>query len=331
MEKTHLNYILIGLFVINLVIAGFVVYNNNKLNEYNNNNINSINQLNQKIDEYQKSQNSFNQNLSSKLDTSIDDTNSNFDTINTQIDLNYDYLNTRIEDVNSELFTQIERYKFQSDTSLSKLQDDVDKFNDNLDVLKAKTSSDFSGIIEKVAESTVAVSSSAGIGSGAVIANDGYIVTNQHVVGGKSRVVVKTFGMDEYDADVIATAPLIDLALLKIDENLDDFQIGDEDDIILGGKVIAIGSPKGLDFSVSEGIVSAKGRQIDSTGIKYVQTDLAINRGNSGGPLINDDGKLIGINTLKISESEGLGFAIPPEVVEEFLEQVELQLNITIG
>jgi serine protease Do len=165
------------------------------------------------------------------------------------------------------------------------------------------------------------------LGSGFIISPDGYIVTNEHVVSNAAEVVVTTTTGHKYNARVVGTDPLLDMALLKIDaQNLPCIPLGVSDDAIVGEWVIAIGNPYGLfdindQPSVSVGVISALHRDFrgDIDGRLYtdmMQTDAAINRGNSGGPLINIDGEAVGMNTLIFSESGGsvgIGFAIPSD------------------
>lgn len=161
------------------------------------------------------------------------------------------------------------------------------------------------------------------LGSGFIISSDGYIVTNEHVVQDAEQVVVTTTSAQKYEAKVVGTDPLLDMALLKIDAaGLPSIPWGDSENAIVGEWVIAIGNPYGLfdvndQPSVSVGVISALHRDFQSDGRLYsemIQTDAAINRGNSGGPLLNADGEAVGMNTLIFSEtggSVGIGFSIP--------------------
>ena len=166
-------------------------------------------------------------------------------------------------------------------------------------------------------------------GSGVIISEDGYILTNNHVVSSSSsssfyqmseatKITVKLYNdSTEYEAEIIGTDELTDLAVIKINKNgLTPAELGDSNTLKIGEFVMALGNPLGLDFSVSCGVVSALDREItDTDGKKYklIQTDAAINSGNSGGALVNSQGQIIGLNTLKMSGSgiEGMGFAIP--------------------
>lgn len=166
-----------------------------------------------------------------------------------------------------------------------------------------------------------------GVGSGFIIHGKGYIVTNNHVVQGSSTVYVVTSSGETIEADVVATDPYRDLALVKVDAyNLKPIALGDSDKIRVGEIVFAIGSPLGLPgATVTMGVVSAVGRTISGENIileDLIQTDAAINPGNSGGPLINVNGEAIGVTTAIIPYAQGIGFAIPINTVKRFLEMI---------
>ena len=173
-------------------------------------------------------------------------------------------------------------------------------------------------------------STASGAGSGIIVSSDGYILTNNHVVNSSSsssyyqiteatNVKVKLYNDDtEYDATVVGSDSQTDLAVIKINKDgLTAAELGDSDSVQVGEFAMAIGNPLGLQSSISCGIISAKNREVQDsdtrTTYKLIQTDAAINSGNSGGALVNADGKVIGINTLKLSGTgvEGIGFAIP--------------------
>ncbi|MGR3436625.1 MAG: S1C family serine protease [Shimia sp.] len=163
-----------------------------------------------------------------------------------------------------------------------------------------------------------------GIGSGFVIAEDGLIVTNEHVVDGASRVTVTFADGSEAEAEVLGTDPLTDLALLDIaGDDHPTVPWGTSGEMRVGDEVIAIGAPFGLSFTTTTGIVSATGRNIGSGPYDdFIQTDAAINRGNSGGPLFNAEGEVIGVNTAIISPSgtsAGIGFAVPSDLAERIV------------
>ena len=167
-------------------------------------------------------------------------------------------------------------------------------------------------------------------GSGFIISSDGYLLTNNHVVEDADEVKVSLGDRREYKAEIIGTDPRSDVAVLKIDaENLPTLKIGKSEKLRVGEWVVAIGSPFQLRFSVTSGIVSAKGRSIpngsDSTYVPFLQTDVAINPGNSGGPLFNLDGEVIGINSQIYTRSGGymgVSFAIPIDYAMDVAEQL---------
>ncbi len=178
------------------------------------------------------------------------------------------------------------------------------------------------------------------MGSGFILSKDGYILTNNHVIDGADEISVRLPDRSEYVATLIGTDVRSDLALLKIesDEDLPTVTLGKPRDVEVGEWVLAIGSPFGLDYSVSAGIVSAKGRSLPSeeTGnyVPFIQTDVAINPGNSGGPLFNLEGEVVGINSqiyTRSGGSIGLSFAIPIEVALNVVEQLKQSGQVIRG
>lgn len=210
------------------------------------------------------------------------------------------------------------------------------------------TSQDVTNVIEKASESVVGISklqdngssiflknstSELAIGTGIIISEDGYILTNQHVSGNKySTCYVTLPNGKEYNANVIWADEDIDISIIKINaKGLTTANIGDSDKIKVGNQVYAIGNPIGFEFqrTVTSGIISAKDRTIkieDEQKLTYmedlIQTDATINLGNSGGPLIKSDGTVIGINTVKITTAEGIGFAIPINIVKPIISKI---------
>ena len=169
---------------------------------------------------------------------------------------------------------------------------------------------------------------SSALGSGFVISEDGYIVTNNHVIEGADEILIEFFNGDELEAELVGTDPNTDIALLKVtaDEALPHVPFGNSDTARVGDWVIAMGNPLGQGFSVSAGIVSARNRALSGTYDDYIQTDAAINRGNSGGPLFNMDGEVIGVNTAILSPnggSIGIGFSMASNVVTRVVDQLQ--------
>ena len=163
-----------------------------------------------------------------------------------------------------------------------------------------------------------------GSGSGVILSSDGFIVTNNHVINGAKEITVVTANNNEYEAVLIGTDPTTDIALLKIDaEDLKTIVVANSDAVRLGQWVLAVGNPFNLTSTVTAGIISAKGRDINiideqSAIESFIQTDAAVNPGNSGGALVNTGGELVGINTAISSRSgsfEGYSFAVPANLV----------------
>jgi serine protease Do len=169
-----------------------------------------------------------------------------------------------------------------------------------------------------------------GLGSGFIISPEGYVVTNNHVISGADQItVIFNNGIDEVPAELVGTDPKTDIAVLKIDPNKVDIENvtwGDSSNSRVGDIVLAIGNPLGLGGTVTSGIISSINRDIGSGPyVDFIQTDAPINRGNSGGPLFNLDGEVIGINSMIISQtggSVGLGFSIPANTAKLIVEQI---------
>ena len=169
-----------------------------------------------------------------------------------------------------------------------------------------------------------------GTGSGVIISPDGYIITNYHVIENSSEVIVTTNNNKEYEADIIGFDEVTDIAVLKIDSNtnLDYIFFGDSDSTLIGEWVLAVGNPYNLNSTVTAGIVSSKSRDLneyDQKNQSFIQTDAAVNFGNSGGALVNIQGELIGINTLIQSMTGGYvgySFAVPSNTVRKIFEDI---------
>jgi serine protease Do len=190
-----------------------------------------------------------------------------------------------------------------------------------------------------------------GLGSGVIISDDGYIITNDHVVGNASKVVITMTNGEHVDAEIVGKDPVSDIAVLKINKgSLPYVSLGNSDDVIIGEWVIALGNPFGL-FEVNQkptvtvGVVSATGMKLSSGENRFyrnmIQTDAAINSGNSGGPLVNSNGEVIGMNTLIYTGNSfaggniGLGFAIPVNKIKKIVDQIKkdgkINRNYDIG
>lgn len=186
---------------------------------------------------------------------------------------------------------------------------------------------------EMLSEAVVLVSHPGGLGSGFFINEQGYLITNFHVIENETKITVTLFKKTETGFDkikfkkvrIISTNPFYDLALLKV-EDIGDTEIkfvtlGEIDDLQVGQKVFAIGNPLGLERSVHDGIVSTKNRAFE--GLVYIQTNTDINPGNSGGPLFNLRGQVVGVTNMGYIFMGGLGFAIPVNFVKDFLDNYE--------
>ena len=172
------------------------------------------------------------------------------------------------------------------------------------------------------------------LGSGFIIDREGYIVTNNHVIEGADEIKVRLANDKEFDAKIIGRDPNTDLALIKIKgaSDLAPLKLGDSDNLPVGSWVVAIGSPFGLEQTVTAGIVSAKGRVIGNGPYDdFIQTDASINPGNSGGPLLNMKGEVVGINTAIVARGQGIGFAIPVSMAQGIIDQLKAYGSVTRG
>lgn len=171
------------------------------------------------------------------------------------------------------------------------------------------------------------------LGSGFIIDKEGYIVTNNHVIKDADQIKVILHDNTEYDAKIIGTDPMTDLALIKIEgKNLEPLKFGSSSKAKVGSWVVAIGSPFGLEQTVTAGIISAKGRILGSGPYDdFIQTDASINPGNSGGPLLNLEGEVIGVNTAIIKSGQGIGFAIPSDLAMGIIDQLTQSKEVSRG
>jgi S1-C subfamily serine protease len=195
------------------------------------------------------------------------------------------------------------------------------ELDSKISVLKVQ-SSDFSSVIDDVIKGVVSIKTNKGSGSGVIFDQGGYLMTNLHVVDDVSSITVTNFEGQRSLASIIGISKDVDLAILKIDDlfSFNALKFARDEDVKVGSKVIAVGNPLGLSFTVTEGIISSKNRLID--GQIFLQTDVSVNPGNSGGPLINSAKRIVGINTFKLSNTQGLGFAIPSSTAQSMVQQV---------
>ncbi len=237
----------------------------------------------------------------------------------------YSDLDNQINKVETETNSKISELTttmIQTEQELVSLGSQVGSLDDELILLKASAGEDFSAVIEEAVESVVTIQTDVSQGTGFILTTDGYIVTNAHVLVEATQVNVITYNQGTLAAEFIGYDGTYDLALLKISGNYERLRLDNSNNVQVGEKVIAIGNPLGLQFSVSQGIVSATQRP-GSNGLNvYIQTDAALNPGNSGGPLINTDGKAIGINNFKVGGGESLGFALESNSIENTINEI---------
>jgi S1-C subfamily serine protease len=277
-------------------------------------------------------------NLSDQLATQTGSLRQDLGSVERKLGSDIEQTRTRVEGVRSELDTSIQNYNYQSMTRDNSLSESLQKisnrsltelssFREQLTTVKAATV-DFSPIIPKAVDAVVLIGQKgAGIfttaGSGALINSEGYIVTNYHVVDQVNPITVKTHDGNEYTATLVGKDSSWDIAVLKLitdKKNFKYLEFADSGRSFVGQHIIAIGNPVGLESTVTEGIISSTDRLIqgEARDIRYFQTDVAINAGNSGGPLIDKDGKIVGIATLKYMRTgyEGLSFALKSNDVQ---------------
>jgi S1-C subfamily serine protease len=231
------------------------------------------------------------------------------------------------EDVNA-LTDQLERLDRETSTDIDELSDmiefveeasqrDIDRLASNL----ANLDGDFALIVEDVLPSVVSVKTNLGQGSGFFVDNN-HIATNYHVIEGAQWVQVVLSDGTAYNVNIVDTDRDYDIAVLEAPVSGPPLEFADIDDIAPGQKVVAIGNPYGLSFSVTQGIISGLDRRITGSPVHFIQTDTPINRGNSGGPIINADKRVIGIATAVYDDSNSIGFAIPADEAEEIIEGI---------
>ncbi len=183
---------------------------------------------------------------------------------------------------------------------------------------------DFSNIVEDAVKGVVSIVTDKSAATGFLVNDEGFIVTNHHVVAGATKIRIVTYNNDVLDAQLIGSDEVRDVALLKVfGSGYDELNLADSDDLQVGRKVIAIGNPLGLSFTVTEGIISALDREGPNGLNEYIQTDVSLNPGNSGGPLIDTSGEVIGINNFKVGGgAEGLGFALESNSIRESVNKI---------
>ena len=211
----------------------------------------------------------------------------------------------------------IEKIEKESDVKIGELEEELKNVN-----IK---SGDFSAVLNDVFQGVVSVVTDRGQGSGAIITDDGYIITNYHVVQGASVIRVVDYSKNIYAAAINGSDAKLDIAVLKISSNeeLKRLTFTDSSKVKVGEKVVAVGNPAGLGFTATEGIVSQVNRFATKNNPEgLMQVDIPINPGNSGGPVINIQGNIVGITQAKLAGYEGLGFAISANAAKTAAEQI---------
>jgi S1-C subfamily serine protease len=299
MNLDNKKVLIISIVLLLVISLSLVLYYNNKIDDLNTKILVLDNQMVVNVKELS----SFISSLDDNLSTEIGLVDSNLRNFKTQ---NKDDINTL-----NILIDEIEK---QSEIQLGELKDELKSIR-----VKSK---DFSAIIDDILPSVVSVGTNRGVGSGVVVDDRGFIATNYHVIEGASIIRILTYEGNVYDAALIGFNDVADIAVLKVETSLPSLRFDDSDDIDIGERVIALGNPAGLSFTVTEGIVSAVHRTGPNNLDIYLQTDVPINPGNSGGPLVNINSKIIGLNNFKIGGFEGLGFAIESNTVEEVAQDI---------
>ncbi len=294
--------LLISILLILAVSLSLVFYYNSKINEQNKEFNALLLAMNKEVSK------NINQ-LGQKLSNDVSSLKNNLTTEIQLVDTNLKNFKAQNKEEIKTLGNLVDEIEKQSNIQLDELKTE-------LKTIKVK-SEDFSAIVDDVVQSVVSVGTNLGLGSGAVIDDRGFIVTNFHVVDGASIIRIMTYDNRVYDASLIGYSGIADIAVLKANAQLKSLSFGDSDDVKAGERVIALGNPAGLSFTVTEGIISAVHRRGANNLNIYLQTDVSINPGNSGGPLVDVNSRIIGINNFKISGFEGLGFAIESNTAKE--------------
>ncbi len=270
--------------------------------------------------------------LSTKLDALSDKLVTTQTQLETQIQQTQQQMQATLDEKTTALYDALEKSEQQQSKKISGLTTNLiqleEQSKSKLGELESKIldinvkSESFASIIETVIKGVVGIRTNKGVGSGAIVTEDGYVVTNYHVIEGISKLSVVTSAGKHYPAKIMSYTDTADIAILKInsDDEFFDLKFDDLEDLKVGQKVIALGSPLGLDFTVTEGIISSLSRK-NPYGYSVIQTDVPINPGNSGGPLISANGRIVGINTFKAQEAEGIGFALNPDTAEKLVEE----------
>jgi S1-C subfamily serine protease len=250
-------------------------------------------------------------------------------TIFVRQEVGYNALNEKITILQTDTYSSLSSISEsirENQQEIETLNSELGIINNEFDLLKATAGDDFSGIIEEAVESVVTIRTDVSQGSGFIVDDEGYIVTNYHVVENAQAATIITSDGESHTVSLVGSDPELDIALLKINGAYEEIRLADSNEINVGEQVVAIGNPLGLQFSVTQGIVSAVHRPGPNNIEAYVQIDAALNPGNSGGPLINKGGEVIGINNFKIGDSESLGFALESNFIKDSVNEISVEV-----
>ncbi len=246
----------------------------------------------------------------------------------TDIDAKIDVQSKILADEAQNIRGEITDYKETSASELAQVRSSFEKLElkqeEDIEQLSSKISrvgvgDDFSGLVDDVIESVVGIATDKSVGSGVIVDGDGYVVTNHHVVNGISAAGVRTYDGELHRMYIVGSDQRRDIAVVKIEGSFPALRFGNSDRISVGEKIIALGSPGGLDFTVTQGIISAIR---DRDGFKHIQTDVSVNPGNSGGPMVDSSGRIMGITKEKLADFEGIGFAIVSNEIDDYVQNL---------
>jgi len=243
----------------------------------------------------------------------------------------------QLKEITNQKINELAGSQIESKRTIKILNQSIDSTNTQISKLKLQTSEDFSEIIKNSINSVVIVRTLSSLGSGFFI-SEGYVVTNEHVIeddSGQISQVIQILTNDNqvYTGTLVGYIKNLDLALLKTTSKYGYLDLEESSNVGVGEKVVAIGTPEGLSFSATDGIVSATGRPGSSFGTAgtYIQTNAQLNPGNSGGPLLNKNGNVIGMNNFKLVNTEGIGFALESDKIKFGVNSISQEfLNETL-
>lgn len=248
-----------------------------------------------------------------------------FSRLNSKVDFEVDRVESNLTDYFSEIILsyneEYQRNFNELSIAIAEQEAQQESFERDIQLIKSGQE-DFSSVIENSVKAVVSVLTEKSMGSGFIVNSEGYVITNYHVVEDSERVRVLTNDKRLVPAEIIGFDRLRDLVLLKIEGEYEYLKLADSDRLQVGNNVIAIGNPLGLSFTVTEGIISGLNREGPNGIEEYIQTDVSLNPGNSGGPLINTLGEVVGINNFKIGDAEGLGFALESNSVRNSINGI---------